>query len=653
MGRQKQESARQSGETMSLFTEAMDLRPRMIAPPVVGVRAGTFVLVSVFIAAWLISLSRSLFDPIGFDQALYQYITERVMLGQRLYTDVWDQNAPGIIGIHWLSTLLIGREPIALRLFDAVWQCATLAALIALPVRDGRRWQVGWLAGILYLFAYYGLGYVHTAQREGFAVLPLLLAVHALASPGQTAPRTRTVAPRHMLAGVLFFIVFAIKPPLGLCFGTVWLLGVGTRVGAVCLGLSRAKDSHDPSGRDRSESVGPSLQRWRCGLSALNPQCRSARTAIVPLTLGFVLSAAIATLILMTLGWWDGFWRVLLRKDVAGYIRGPQLIRELMPLLVAGTLAAAVIVLAAYPGLRRRTVGITRTLREMTLMSIVGIAAFATLLTLQRWPEWQQAFFKLGGLLFPAVGAVVLAHWRQHSQIWRLSVLMATASLAAIFWQGHFALYQFPPLLAFAAYLAAMEILARFSELTGSGMTNRIWTAICIGGVVHLAAGTWGWTMTYYGTSPYVLSDTTLARHYTKVTNNKSSFPNFATTAMAAARVRELTTHNDPIICLVDEPRLYYLAQRPPAYPLLRTQACYSSLFPGLFETIRDGQPKIILARLPASLRGTHEPSTAEPAVMAELEAFFGPLAGVLRDRYRVAEIINGDVCILRPRNTS
>jgi ABC-type nickel/cobalt efflux system permease component RcnA len=79
---------------------------------------------------------------------------------------------------------------------------------------------------------------------------------------------------------------------------------------------------------------------------------------------------------------------------VAGYIRGPQLIRELMPSLLTGIVAAIVIVLAAYPSLRRRNAGTARTLREIALMSIVGIVAFAALLTIQRWPEWQQAFFK-------------------------------------------------------------------------------------------------------------------------------------------------------------------------------------------------------------------------------------------------------------------
>ena len=57
-------------------------------------------LAVLWLVVWGVSLSRSLFDPIGFDQAAWQYATERVMAGDRMYVDVWDQNAPGVIGVH-------------------------------------------------------------------------------------------------------------------------------------------------------------------------------------------------------------------------------------------------------------------------------------------------------------------------------------------------------------------------------------------------------------------------------------------------------------------------------------------------------------------------------------------------------------------------
>jgi hypothetical protein len=78
-----------------------------------GVRAGTVLLATIWAVVFCVSLSRSLFDPIGYDQAFWQYVTERVMAGERMYVDVWDQNAPGVLGIHALSTWLVGRSPLA------------------------------------------------------------------------------------------------------------------------------------------------------------------------------------------------------------------------------------------------------------------------------------------------------------------------------------------------------------------------------------------------------------------------------------------------------------------------------------------------------------------------------------------------------------
>jgi len=371
--------------------------------------------------------------------------------------------------------------------------------------------------------------------------------------------------------------------------------------------------------------------------------------ALVSLSAGFILSCIAAIALLIHLGWWEGFWRVLTRKDVAGYIRGPQLIRELMPHLLGGAVVVGIILLGASAGRTKSFAGATLHLLNLAAPLTAGLAIFGLLLTIQRWPEWQQVFLKTAGLLVPAAGAMLLARWRERSRIWQMAALLAVASFGVILWQGHFALYQFPPLLAFAAYVAADELAQRTARFTETDAAGRIWTMVCAGFVVHLAVSTWGWTMTYYSRSPYVLSSTTLSRHYTKVTANKPSFPTYETTATATARARELTGENDPIVCLIDEPRLYYLARRPPAYPLLRTQACYSSFFPGLFDTIRSRQPKVLLARLPAGLRGQTDVAAAEPALLGELERYFGPPARSLRGQYRLTEIINGDVCILRP----
>lgn len=628
----------------------MHLRSRDMAPPVVGIRAGTFAVATVFMIVWVISLSRSIFDPIGFDQALYQYITDRVMLGQRLYTDVWDQNTPGIIGIHWLATVLVGRTPIALRVFDAVWQSATIAALVMLAVRDGRRWQAGWLAAILYVLAYYGLGYVHTAQREGFAVLPLLLAVHALAPLPVVDDARRALAIRHGLAGVLCFCVFAIKPPLGLCFGVLWLMTL-VRWLAPLLRPAAPPLQNGASPLQQlcpGAALGETRRESRFSIARLSESAE--KSALFSLSLGFIVSAALAVALVHRLGWWSGLWRTLTRQDVAGYIRGPQLIRESMSYLLAGAVGVAGTTLITQVRRARSHAGASLRLAHLAAPLMGGLAVFGLLLTMQLWPEWQQTLLKTAGVLVPATGAMLLAHWGRRSRIWQMAALLALASLAAILWQGHFALYQFPPLLACAAYIAAVEFSERFPHFWELEKAGRLWTLVCLGAAIHLAVGTWGWTITLYGRSLYVLSDTTLTQHYTRVTANKPSFPTYETTSAAAGRVRELTQTNDPIVCLVDEPRLYYLAQRPPACPLLRTQICYSTMFPALFEAIGTQHPKVLLARLPDGARGTSDVKAAEAAVLAGLESDFGPSARVVREAYSLTEVVNGDLCILRPQ---
>jgi hypothetical protein len=131
------------------------------------------------------------------------------------------------------------------------------------------------------------------------------------------------------------------------------------------------------------------------------------------------------------------------------------------------------------------------------------------------------------------------------------------------------------------------------------------------------------------------------------VTRHKRSFPTYATPALAAERVRALTTATDPIACLIDEPRLYLLAQRPAAFPLLRTQDCYASMFADYIETIRERQPKVVLARVPEQVCGANDPAAVEEAVFDDLAQSFHPSAAELRPLYRAVEVIQ-EVCILR-----
>ena len=113
-----------------------------------------------------------------------------------------------------------------------------------------------------------------------------------------------------------------------------------------------------------------------------------------------------------------------------------------------------------------------------------------------------------------------------------------------------------------------------------------------------------------------------------------------------------MTNPDDPIACLIDEPRIYYLSERPAACPLLRTQDCYRHKFAGLITAVRDRRPKVVLARIPRELRGKqHEQADIRSAILADLESHFGPPAVVIRDHYQITDVINSDVCILQPKD--
>lgn len=576
------------------------------------VRAATLLAPATFIIVWIISLSRSLFDPIGFDQALWQFITERLMAGDRMYVDIWEQNWPGIIAIHWLSTKLVGTSPMALRMFDAGWQALTIAALVALGGRDHGRWRSGWLAGTLYALSYYSMGYVHTAQREGFAVLPLLLAVHLLL-PRHRASRTWCLP--GAAAGALCFAAFVIKPTLGLCFGMLWLLSV-----------------HD------------GWRRREQGFTAW------AKTA--GLSLGFVLAGAAGIAAMMHLRWWSGFLPVVLRQEMSGYVQGPQLIRELCLYAAIGSVVVLGAVGAMQMGQIRQTVREKRgQLIHALRLSGVALAVMGLMLTVQRWPDWQAVFLPIAGLLIPAIGAVLIWSWRGRSRVWQMAMLMMLAGLGSIVLQGRFFLYQFPPLLAFASYLAAQEIIMRMKRLGARRPLHGVWAMVCLGCVAHLAGSTWGRTMTYYSDSAYVLAHRTLDEHYTSITKHKTSYPAWSTTAKTAAVIRDITDNDDRIACLVDEPRLYYLARRAPVHRLLLTNPVLKPMFPEYIEAIQAQRPEVLISRLGKTAPEITDEDLIHDAVFDHERSRLGEEIECLRPLYRVTHVVD-DLCVLQPVET-
>lgn len=532
---------------------------------------------------WAASLSRSLYDPLGPDQGLYQYMTEQVMAGKRLYVDVWDQNGPGIIAIHWLSTKLLGPTPMSLRLFDGIWQAVTVLALTGLARRAGLSRTCGLIAGLLYVAGYYGMGYVQTAQREGFAVLPLLLMAHLTLEARGFG--------RHFLAGALGLLVCAIKPPLGLCFGVLWL-----RAG------------------------------WH---SVFGQTPRFARAALAGLTVGFILAGVLAGIWLEHVGGLLGFLRTLLRRDVEAYVSGPWMIRTILPACVAAAALAIVLALAVRNGPRGWPV-------------VVAAGLACLLMTISRWPAWREQSVRYAGLWIPAAGAFVRQPWGGRSPAWRVGALLGGAALAAVVLQGQFFTYHFPPVLAFVAVIAAAELAAVPRQRSE-------WSAVCAACVAFLLAAAWWPTMTMINARPDVLAGRSVEEHYTAVTRHKPSCPTWQTSVRAAARVRELVPPGEPVACLLHDPRLLCLSRRPNVHRLICMQEAYSLLFREYMQFIRLRRPAVVLARVPEPLRGSDDRIAIERGIFTAAESFFGPHAGILRGQYELGEVID-DLALLRLR---
>lgn len=569
----------------------------------------SLLLAALLLGVWAVSLSRSVFDPLGDDQALFQFITDRVIAGQKMYVDVWEQNLPGIVAIHWLSSKLFGQTAIAFRCFDACWQALTLLALILIGYRAQKRWIGGILAALLYALAYYGLGYMQTGQREDFAVLLLLVAVHAVARPhSEREGGFVSVGLPYLVAGVMGCLVFMIKSPLGLCYGCLW-----------CWTLAEAWKHRD--------------------------QGRRAWAGLLGLTGGFVFAFLAVAALLVHLGWWHEFWRVLIRADMHDYAGGPDMIRSLIPELMIGALL--IVILTGAGWLSRGFSWNSDTWRRLAWVPTC-ILAYVLLMTVYRWPLWRVFIVApCMGLLLPAAGSIFSRGWTDRSRIGRICIMLAAAAMIALFIQGRFSPYQATPFLAFAAVLAAEELVAQWPRLN-LGLREGAWATVCLAAVMQMAVGLWGWSMTAFSREPYVLASMTLDEHYDRVTKHKLKYARHQTTAKVAQRVQELTNDHDPILLLFHDPRVFYYCQRPPVCRFMLILGEFRHKFPEIMDTTRERKPKVVLARTPQSCLGSDNLVAIQSAVFDEAEAVFGSAGHVIREHYRLTERI-GEICLLQP----
>lgn len=130
---------------------------------------------AVFLLLLIFGLS-SLWYPLGRDQGIHAQVGAAWLDDQLPYRDVW--HTKGLLSFvpHALATAVFGHTMWGIRLLDLVWQFGTGLLIFLLGRRRMPSWGAVLSAGLYYL-VYYGFGYWHIAQPEGFLTPVVLLGV--------------------------------------------------------------------------------------------------------------------------------------------------------------------------------------------------------------------------------------------------------------------------------------------------------------------------------------------------------------------------------------------------------------------------------------------------------------------------------------------
>jgi 4-amino-4-deoxy-L-arabinose transferase-like glycosyltransferase len=164
----------------------------------------------------LLLLAPSLALPLGPDAAMF-FVSARKILHQGAlhYRDIVDIKPPLIYHLYAGAMLLLGEQPIAIRIVDLMLQLATCASIVALIRRCGGGDAWAATSAVLYALLYGGLGYAYTMEVESY--VGLLLTGSAWLA---LVRRTRAAL---VGAGALAGVALLLKFPLAVLLGVVVL----------------------------------------------------------------------------------------------------------------------------------------------------------------------------------------------------------------------------------------------------------------------------------------------------------------------------------------------------------------------------------------------------------------------------------------------
>lgn len=117
--------------------------------------------------------------PLGGDQGNYAYAAWAWLEGDVPYRDITVFKPPVTLSFFAVAHLLFEHSMTGIRWVDFGWQLATAVVIAAFTYQWTGRRLASACAAILYALAYYQFGFWHSAQFEGWVVLPLVVALMA------------------------------------------------------------------------------------------------------------------------------------------------------------------------------------------------------------------------------------------------------------------------------------------------------------------------------------------------------------------------------------------------------------------------------------------------------------------------------------------
>jgi 4-amino-4-deoxy-L-arabinose transferase-like glycosyltransferase len=170
-------------------------------------------LALLLLAAGFLLLAPMLTYPFGSDQGAFADVADVIARGGVPYRDVWDIKTPGIYYLFWAVFALLDRSIFSVRLADLLWTLAAAGLLAAIARRLLSLWAG--IASAFFFLAFYALGFDfwHTAQCEGFASLPVALAVLLMLAAARRRRLPLAVA-CGLLIGLAAIIKFTLAPLL-------------------------------------------------------------------------------------------------------------------------------------------------------------------------------------------------------------------------------------------------------------------------------------------------------------------------------------------------------------------------------------------------------------------------------------------------------